>query len=583
MRGFWKTNWTIRKKMLLFCMSLLLIPNLIIGTNSYTEAKDETDELIRKNLENSVTLMVQNMKDYNAMVESGQLTLQQAQEKAKIFILGEKQTNGTRLINHDIDLGENGYYYVINEKGILLAHPSLEGENLWGKKTSDGFYYIQDVIKQGQNGGGFTFYNWPLPNSNKEALKITYAEKIPDWNWILVAGSYYQDYNEGQTRMLFSTITTLLICIVLGTIGVFLFSNHVASPITKIANETKKLAEGDLTLSDLVIGNSDEIGKLAKDFNVMKLSLRTMVEQVMQSSGNVLLSSQTLKDSIQGTTQAARQIAESVEQISSGIEAQAMSTDESSKAMEEMAHGILRIADTSSMAYEASTRSDHEAKQGYQLIGLSIEKMQLVQHAVGDIAKVIDRLKIGSKEISAIVTAIYDIASQTSLLSLNASIEAARAGEHGKGFAVVAGEVKKLAEMSRTSSEQIERLVQTIQSDIESASKSTVVGVGEVQQGVSVIEQTGRAFEKIVETTKDVVGQIQEASAAAEEMSASAQQISASLQELQQIANLSARNTETISSSTEEQIASMEEIVHSSSLLQQLAVDLKTMVQHFRI
>jgi methyl-accepting chemotaxis protein len=567
-------NWTIRKKMLLFCLLLLLIPNAIISVSSYTAAKNETDTLIEKNLENSVKLMVENIKQLNEMVKSGKMTLQQAQEDVKVIMLGSKGIDGTRPINKEIDLGKNGYYFVLDDKGIALAHPTREGDNLWENKSPSGEYFIQDMIQKAQTGGGFTFYNWELPNSDIQAVKITYALNVPDWNWVVAAGSYYQDYNQGQTRILYSTITTLIICIVVGAIGVFLFSNHIARPIIKIADEARKVATGDLTSDSLVIKNRDEIGKLANDFNTMNTYIKTLVKQVIHSSDKVSSASQTLQSSIEETTQASRHIAESTQQIASGIETQALSTEQSSKAIEEMALGIQRIADTSSQAYDTSVRSKNEAEQGYQLIGQSFNKMQSVQVAVDNISKVMDTLNIRSNEISSIVTVMTDIASQT---------EAARAGEQGKGFSVGAAEVKKLAEMSKSSSEQIHELVLKVQSDIASASSSTDRGIDEFQQGMLMIEQTGGAFSKIVESTQNVVGQIQEASAAAEEMSASSEQIYASLQELDRIATQSAESSEMISGATEEQIAVMEEIAHSSNSLNQMALELKEMAHQFRI
>ncbi|MCY9657840.1 methyl-accepting chemotaxis protein [Paenibacillus chondroitinus] len=578
-----KWGWTIRNKLMAFCLLLLLIPTLSLSITSYFNAKDETDRLIEKNLENSVKLMVQNIIQLNNLVKNGQLTKQQAEEDAKLIMLGSKQADGTRPINRNIDLGVNGYYFVLNDKGELQAHPSLEGQNIWDKQSSDGIYYIQDMIKQGQNGGGFTFYNWPLPGSSKEALKIAYALKVPEWNWIVAAGSYYQDYNEGQARMLHSTITVLVICLVLGAAGVILFSNHISKPIKKIAAEARKMATGDLTSDALRIKNRDEIGKLASDFTTMSTNLKSLVKQVMHSSDQVSIASQTLQSSIEETTQASRNIAESTQQIAAGIETQAMSTEQSSRAMEEMTQGILRIADTSSQAYETSIQSKTEAEYGFGLIEQSIAKMQSVQQAVNNISKVMETLNVRSQEISGIVTVISDISSQTSLLSLNASIEAARAGEQGRGFAVVASEVKKLAEMSKHSSEQIKELVFQVQADIASASSSTVQGIDEFQQGMLAIEQTGTAFAKIVETAQGVVGQIQEASAASEQMSASSQEITATLQELDRIARHSARSSGAITAATEEQIATIDEIAQSSSSLNHMATTLKEMAHRFHI
>lgn len=579
----WKFRWNIRRKMLLFCLLLLIIPTSVIAYNGYSNAKAETDSLIRKNLENSVKLMVQNLNQLSEMAGSGKLSLEQAQEDAKIIMLGARQDDGTRPINRNIDLGDNGYFYVLDEKGVLLAHPSLEGDNLWDKKTTDGFYYIQDVIKQGQNGGGFTFYDWPLPKSDREALKITYALQFPEWDWIVVAGSYYQDYNGGQTRIMYETLIALAVCLVVGAVGVLLFSNHIANPITRIASVARRMAEGDLTSDDPLIRNRDEIGRLAGDFETMRRNLTALVQQLMLSSSQVSDASRTLQSSIEESAQASRHIAETANQVAAGMETQASSTEQSAKAMEQMAQGIERVADASSEAHEASVQSKQEAELGYDRIGQSIRVMQSVQQAVGDIAQVMAALGQRSQQIQGIVTIMSDIASQTSLLALNASIEAAKAGEQGRGFAVVASEVKKLAAMSEASSEQIGELVVQVQADIASAVRFTAAGTAQFGQGMQAIEQTGQAFGKIVESAQAVVEQIQEASASAEEMSASTEQIYASLQELDRIAGRSAASSETISAATEEQIAAMEQIAHSSQTLNQMAADLDRLAHQFRV
>jgi methyl-accepting chemotaxis protein len=304
---------------------------------------------------------------------------------------------------------------------------------------------------------------------------------------------------------------------------------------------------------------------------------------VAQSADNVAMASQALKSSIEETTQASRQIAESTQRIASGIETQAASTEQSSRAMEDMARGTGQIAETSTLAHETSIRSKQEAEQGYEVIQSTIAKMGTVQHAIIDISKVMEALNERSAEIGGIVTAMKEIASQTSLLSLNASIEAARAGEQGRGFAVVALEVKKLAELSSSSAEQIQVLVGQVQADIATASGATGKGLSEFEQGMTAMEQSGPSFAGIVEASQQVVDQIQEASAAAEEMSASTEEIYASLQELERVAGKSAESSESITAATEEQIATMEEISHSSRTLNEMAAELKEAAHRFRM
>jgi len=574
---------SIRSKMLTFCIILLILPTLVVGFVSYQVAKGETEQLVRENIRNSVISMQQNIQSSIELASSGFISQEMAQRRAKELMLGSLQEDGTRAINKNINLGENGYFFVLNKEGTMLAHPNREGENLWDARNADGFYYTRDIIEKALNGGGFSIYNFPLPNSDREASKIIYAVEIPEWDWIIAAGSYYQDYSSGQTQILMTTVIAIVICTVMGIVLIVVFSNHISRPIRRIADDTKRVAAGDLTTGDVIVRNQDEIGDLAANFNRMKQQLQSLVAQVTVSADKVTASSRSLQQSIGETTQAGKSIADATQQIASGIDSQAQSTHQSTIAMEEMAQGIQRIADTATTTYEASVQSVDEAKAGQSLIRESIDRMHAVEQVMKQIVTVMRNLNQRSGEISNIVTVISGIANQTSLLSLNASIEAARAGEAGRGFAVVAREVQQLSEMSKASAQNISKLVQQVQSDIEAAVQTTTVSIREFEQGVTVVERTGSAFDRIVNTALTVAEQAQEASAAAEELSANSEQVYATLQELNHIARRTAEGSESISALTEEQIAMMEQIHHESESLSEMAQTLKAMIGEFKV
>jgi len=172
-----KWNLTIRKKLLLVSLLLLLTPVLVLGIISYRVTFQETDGLIRKNLSNNVRMAIEMTASLEQQVKKGELTKEEAQENMKQLLLGPKQGD-QRAINSHIDMGKSGYFFVLNEKGDLLAHPLLEGQNIAEKQTSDGFFYIKDMIQKGLNGGGFTTYMWPLPDSTKEAEKSLMRKSV---------------------------------------------------------------------------------------------------------------------------------------------------------------------------------------------------------------------------------------------------------------------------------------------------------------------------------------------------------------------------------------------------------------------
>ncbi|MFC0213718.1 methyl-accepting chemotaxis protein [Paenibacillus chartarius] len=581
-----KSAWrlTIRSKLMLSMLILMIYPALAVGGMSYKQAVAESDELIRSNLRNSVKMAVELARMFEEAEKSGTMSREAAQEEVKKALLGVKGADGKRPINTNIDLGENGYFFILNDKGDELAHPSIEGQNIMNEKTSDGRLFVKELIDNGKQAeGGFTFYDWPLPNSSEEALKITYSLSTPQWGWIICAGSYMQDYNTGADRIFQTVLTTIIICLVLGGIIATLFAQHISGPIKKLSRQAKQFATGDLSTADFKVKNKDEIRDLYVSFEAMYTNLKQLASGLLSSSDTLAQASGELSQAIGETTEAVTQISQAVQQAATSNETQARSIQESAKSMEEMAGGIQRVATTSSTAYEASVMTLKEAEQGNALIEQSSEQMGNVNATVGDLASIVGKLGERSQQIGDIVQVITDISSQTNLLALNASIEAARAGEQGKGFAVVAGEVRKLAERSNESAMQVAELIEAIRSDIEVATKAMHRGEQEVEAGVESIRSTGEAFQRILEATRSVVDQVQEASAAAEQMSASSQQVAASLLEMESMSSLSNDMMHTVSASTEEQLASMEEIAASSESLSRMSEEMQKLAHRFKL
>ena len=400
-------------------------------------------------------------------------------------------------------------------------------------------------------------------------------------NNLLVNGS------ANNTKMVEKTISFVLILgiiAVLAGITIALFMGRIISkPIISLANSAKKIAEGDLSVDVVSVKNKDEIGELVGSFNLMTKNLRMLIEQVSTNSIHVASAAEELTASAEQTTQATDQIALSIQEIASGSDTQVQSANECSTAMKEMTIGIQQVAETSSSVSESAIETNKEANLGNESLQKVIHQMNTINTSVEDSASVIRRLGNLSNEIGNIIGVITGIADQTNLLALNAAIEAARAGEHGKGFAVVADEVRKLAEQSKESADQIAELINKIQVDTNQAVNVMEVGTQEVATGMQIVKETGEGFEKILRSIEQVTAQIQEVSAISEEMSASAEEVNASLEEMAHIAQHSSSNTQNVASASEEQLASMEEITSSASSLSNMAEDLQALVSKFKI
>jgi methyl-accepting chemotaxis protein len=364
---------------------------------------------------------------------------------------------------------------------------------------------------------------------------------------------------------------------------VYAFARYLSKPIEAMADYSAEIAKGNLAVQPLARTRKDEIGRLSSHFNEMAKTLRALVSEAVNAAENVRLSAERLSAAMSNATASTRQITESIEELSAGMENQAKGTEESSRVMEEMAQGIQHIAETSSIAFDAAENMSRHAQEGNEKIQQSIRQMDSIRSAFDGLVVTIRRLIEYSSRIEEINITINDIASQTHLLALNASIEAARAGEQGKGFAVVAEEVRKLADQSANSSRQITQLVEAVQKTIHSAQQVVKQSGEEVDNGVSVIQETGRAFLSILTYARLVLEKIEDASSVAEQMSAGSQEIAASIQEISRITAESSGRAKEISAAAEEQLAIIRDIESRTRELNEQARRLQNQVQKFRV
>lgn len=578
-----KNYLSINRKMVIFAWSLLLIPIIALGYFSYTAAEKETSTLIEKDLQHSVMLVNEMAEWMNTAVEKGLISREQAEESLKQIILGPKNEDGSRPINTEIDLGENGYFFVIDSSGTLLAHPNREGENLWEEQAADGTYYIQDLIQNGMDGGGFTFYEFTLPHSDKSALKVSYSYYIPEWDWIVTGGSYLQDFNGGQKQILNTIVLFAIIFSLVGGAVAYVISKRITNPLSKIAAHASEIAEGNLSLEPLKIKNNDEIGELATHFNSMQESLRKLASETRQLTNHINDSVHHLQLAITQTTDSVGQIGGELEEFSAGVQEQAAGTEQSANTMYELSNGVQQIADMASITFETASQMSENAEEGKEMIHRSIEQMNTLRSSFQTIIATVQNLIQYSTNIEEVNHNIKDIATQTQLLALNASIEAARAGEDGAGFSVVATEIRKLADQSTGFSQHISELVHSLQGTFNEVNDAVQTGEQEVQTSESVIQQTGDVFQQLLGSSRVVLTKVEETSAATEQMSAGTQEVTATIQQISQLASGFSERSESISAESQQVLTSMEQIRQQTDNLTEQAEKLSERIKQYKL
>ncbi|WNR43438.1 methyl-accepting chemotaxis protein [Paenibacillus roseipurpureus] len=376
-------------------------------------------------------------------------------------------------------------------------------------------------------------------------------------------------------------VLSVLILFMLATCY-FLVMN-ISVPVRKASQAMNRIANGDLTVERIVVKNKDEIGRMIGAVNQMVNHLRDSVEQMQIASTSVAASSQQLFSSSEQNTSASQHVAVSVQDFASGADTQAQSSVECGRAMEEMAAGISRIAETTADVSELSMTATQLAEHGTQAMGRVVHKMQQVSTSVDEANEVIHELEHHSQNIGQITTLIGHIASQTNLLALNAAIEAARAGESGRGFAVVAGEVRKLASQTDDSVREISDLIANMQRDSARAVDVMNAGRKQVQEGMNEVGVAEQAFGQIVQASQEVASKIQETAAAAEQMAASSEEVAATVAQVGFVAQQTSGTVQSVAAVTEEQLASAEEITASAKNLAVIATDLNQVVNSFRL
>ena len=573
----------LRSKLIVMGILFLILPSLTIGIIGQRSATASLDDAGKIGLKNDVRMAIKLIHSTNEEVKSGNLSLTDAQEKIKTMLIGPMGADHKRPIDKTIDIGKNGYFFVLDKNGVEIAHPSVEGKSIWDTADKNGVMLGQEIIKNALNGGGYTYYQWPLPDSKTDAPKITYSELDPDWGWVVAAGSYMMDFNSASTHILHVIWITLVISLLLGTAALWMFSNYLSKPIQQIAALAKQVAQGDLTGSALRIKNKDEIGHLAQDFNSMTANLRKVIGQVVDSSLQVSSTSEQLAASSEQTSLAAEQIAQSIQEVAAGADTQLANTVKVSEVASNISEDMDTINENINTVTKASMKTAQTAVSGNQVIQKATEQMNIINQQSTDMVDRISVLGNNSNEIVNIVTLITTIANRTNILALNASIEAARAGEHGKGFAVVAGEIRKLAEQTGTAAGEINQLIQVIQKDIIESVSSMKQGDIYIKEGIIMINEAGKSFQDIDKDVDQVAQQLQQVIQLSQKIHDSKDQLVQAIEQVTQITKQSAENTQNVAAAAEEQNASMEEVSAAASTLAKIAEELHDSVKVFKV
>lgn len=464
---------------------------------------------------------------------------------------------------------------ILDSSGLVIASNQADQELKLDFSKQDGMKkFYSELLGRDSGQGRFTLDG---------VENIASFEKNEKYGLYIVSYMPVEQYMENVDSLKYGILMVIILSIVIASIVILFVVLKIVKPIKLISKTAEQISLGDLTSEPLNIKNKDEIGDLAKSFNGMLLNLRKMVKQVSDSSEKVMASAKEFSAISEQSSVVSKQVAEAIQQVAAGAEEQSHHASNSSDIVLEVNSEVRKASENAQNVAMTAVQTKEKTNTGAEAIYSSISEIEAINQNVHVVADKIKNLGERSKEIGQIVGVINQIAEQTNLLALNAAIEAARAGEHGRGFAVVANEVRKLAEQSKDSSNQIKELVNTILEE----TTQTVLSMDE-----TVMQSTkGIASIKCVETTMSdiqiafggVTGQIQEVSSATQNMSVAIEQLSTKISQINSISNDSASQTQEVSAAMEEQLAASVDMANSSTSMARLAEELQVLVSKFKI
>lgn len=464
-------------------------------------------------------------------------------------VLNDADALSGLLANVKVEDMESSYAYLVSADGTMLYHPTAD--KIGSPVENEVVTALVADLKGGKIADpACVEYNF------KGVIKYAAYYINPQGSYILVVSADQSDAFSAVTQTRNYLIGMLLaILVVFSAIGLFLI-NHMVKPLHTLTGVVERVAALDLTPNgeeEVLAQRKDEIGLIAKSIRDLNIELREIV-RVIQDQGNKL--SESNVQFTQGFSEIVETVSNvnvAVEEIATGSTSQAQETTTAGEHIQNIGSAIESNTSNVSILETSIEHMNGLAAESSKMLEELAKINSWTSETIGVVTEQTDRTNQSAVKINEAVVAIQDIASQTNLLSLNASIEAARAGESGRGFAVVAEQIRKLAEDSANSAEQIEGIVQELITNSEDGvakmrdlSETSGVQAGRFDKTKASFDELKHEIESVSSASREIFDQtnsinnlkngvsgvIEQLAAIAEENAASTQETSASMNTL---------------------------------------------------
>ncbi|MCW8904108.1 MULTISPECIES: methyl-accepting chemotaxis protein [Sedimenticola] len=460
--------------------------------------------------------------------------------------VGLGESGESLIVGADYSLRNDSRFQIEDETGYLesLRQTGVSGEQLarvQAKHSAIGVQQLRSPATEAALAGeaGVAVY----PDYRGVDVLTAYAPvKVAGLNWAVVAKMNTEEAFR-SVESLKSTIAGVaigisLLVFVLGALVGWVFTGLIVRPIQNTVDAVRDIAEGEGDLTRRLDARSkDELGELAGWFNRFLDKMQGVVGELNSVTQNLSVS--------------AEQLSRVSEETRDGISNQQGQTEQAATATNQMAATVQEVAKNAESAANSAMQARNEATQGKGTVDESITTIHNLSATVEQAAAVIGKLEQDSVEIGGVLDVIRNIAEQTNLLALNAAIEAARAGEQGRGFAVVADEVRTLASRTQQSTQEIQEMIERLQTASKEAVKAMDETNSQARKGTEFAVRTGEVLESITSAINQISDMNTQIASAAEEQSVVAEEINRNVVGINQIGEKTANGAQQTASASE--------------------------------